>query len=413
MMWFGTPDNTNQTTTNDDSQEIWACSDLDQNGQCDHFQDAQCTADGGAWYAGRCCGVDKDTPVCAVYSDFVQRDFDGNTIKNITFSKPAICGLNTDGDPEWAYIQDVGGIHELTQCPNLNLVSDGTDYYHCGIDTNTAEFRALGPQPFDILDITFGQKTHQFTCFNNKITECPGSDLPMSAPPDDERNAELGDILDTPLGKRYCLDGGEFTADLDNSPVACQNAQQAAGGTEKWTGHYCCSEDLDTADTGETYNDPYDPNAFTSVTESSAGGCWAQEWIQSGSWLVPGKIINAQGVFYGCQVSDTTFTAQADTHASGPALQAMNSCDKLDLGSIGRPEGRYAVCQPWGEITFTDDNTPASLRDTAWPHPSSGSSTNQSAHAQGCCSSDQCWNGITCQPRGTYYQTGASGFACN
>jgi hypothetical protein len=409
MMWFGTPDSINTTTTTDETLDIWACEDLDQEGTCDWIQSTDGQSQGGAWYAGRCCGVDRDTPTCAVYDDFVQRDFAGNVIKNITFAKPAVCGLNIDGDPEWAYIQDVGGVHELIQCPDLNLVSDGAQYYHCGNDISSPEFRRLAPSSFEKLEVTVGSIQHTFTCVNSTITECHGNDLPMSG----INTVSSGGILPTTTGPEYCQDGGTSGVDLDGSQEACKNAIDLIDPTqtEKWTGHYCCSEDLDTADDMESYNDPFDPAAFSDPSESSAGGCWNREWTQAGTYLLDKKIINAQGVYYACGAADPSYMSVMDSHTNTPVVQQTPTCGKLDLGQIGRPDGTHAVCQPWGEFTLTFDTAATLIKDIQWNV--SAVATNLTVHDQGCCPENQCWNGNDCQEKGTYYQVAETGFLCN
>ncbi len=327
---------------------------------------------------------------------------------------PTLCGENEWGDPEWAPLTDVGGIHNLLQCPNVNLVADGKDYYYCGGDSSTALFQQINPKPFDYLDITFGGYEHTFACTNRTIMECPGDDYPMSAPPRDDV-AYLGEIISTVDGPQYCTDSGNFETDLDNYPKSCEDAVDLSkpGDKEKWTGHYCCSEDLDVNDINETYNDPFDQLAFHDITNATPGGCWDKEYIQSGSWIptMENKIINAQGVFYGCHVTDSYYTNPKDLHTNIPVLQDAGTCGKLDLGGWGRPEGKYVVCQPWGEFTFAQEDLPTVLKNVFWT--TSTISTTATLHDKGCCPNDQCWNGEYCQSKGSYYRVGEDGYLCS
>ncbi|MBD3319084.1 hypothetical protein GF342_04205 [Candidatus Woesearchaeota archaeon] len=420
----------NKTTTTDPRDNVYACQDLDQNQQCDYNQlEVQdCEAGGGDWLAGRCCGGDEsDTDACELYQadDFVTlvRDPSGLSIQqNITLRAPAYCGENQNGDPEWTYLEDIGGIHHLVNCPqfDLSIVSDGTDYYYCGPSPDSADERALSPQSFDYLAIHAGPHTHTYTCQNGQIYECPGDDIAMAIPytsggilqANDGRTRALGQITETPDNDQYCRDDGTFGLDLDKYPKACMDAPDLSGtGTEKWTGHYCCSEDLDPADTNESYNDPYDDTAFLNITESSSGGCWQGQYTETSQDLVPKHIVNAQGVYYQCGVTDQNMLSVQDLHTNIDVLQDPGVCGKLILSSntsaIQRPEGSHAVCQPWGEFTFTDDPTPTVLKSAQW----NVTVTNQT-HQEGCCPANQCWNGQECQAKNTHMRVGDKGYLC-
>jgi hypothetical protein len=422
LVWFGTDAAQGKDTTVETSVGLYSCEDTDENDICDYIQQEvfDCEAKEGAWYGNKCCGVNDqsagqffdvqpcnnlpDSPT-GVHEKFVDRT---NNVE-IDYKQPAVCGLNADGDPEWAYIQDVGGVHELTQCNNLNLVSDGEKYHHCIKNPTGPQLSKLGSTEFEEMEIEFGGKLHTYTCIKENITECTGFDLPLSDF-DGGDHLDEGKILISKDGHTYCRDNGTIGVDLDYSPVACRQSLDADGNyiTNKWTGHYCCGEDLDTADERENYNDPFDVTAFADVQKASAGGCFLGNWTPQGRYLIANNTINVQGVYWGCNVAPE-LAAEQDTQVPGNLIQDAGTCGKLHLADefLDKP---FAVCQPWGQFSFTATTGSSLIKSV--PYNVSALEEPGNIRQEGCCPDTNCWNGTDCQTKGSFYRIGDEGYQC-
>jgi len=106
---------------------VWACYDGDLNQKCDFAEDDECSAYGGDFYKGVCCGRDVECGYVDFWGD-----------KEIN----AWCGLLDNGNWAWLAEENVGEIFDF-DCPGT-MVSDGDSFVSC------SDF--FGPLDYKILD---------------------------------------------------------------------------------------------------------------------------------------------------------------------------------------------------------------------------------------------------------------------
>lgn len=167
LFWFGPaesePAEPLKRGTNDYFDYINFCSDLNHNKICDYLDAAPCYEQGADWYgdpewvAGVCCGADpaqlkSDTGLPAI-----------NCTQKAHENK-AYCGIDIEGNFEWAPRNEVGSVHELLKCPGYSMVSDGTDYIDCEPGSADAKF-------FTIENVL---GAHGYLCSNGDLFECKG-----------------------------------------------------------------------------------------------------------------------------------------------------------------------------------------------------------------------------------------------
>ncbi len=140
------------------------------------------------------------------------------------------------------------------------------------------------------------------------------------------------------------------------------------------------------------------------------GGCWNKQFVESGQFAVPGKVINYRGRFYGCRVTDGAVLLLKDTHVSPPndtlVDNSVETCGYVLNNAVPGGQFPHAVCKPGGVWEFTDELMGTIEKPIAWPLVGPGISQT------GCCAFEQCWNGTKCQALGAYYRIGDQGFVC-
>lgn len=465
MIWFNQSDTYTQRTTDDPDSEIWACADTNTNNICDGTEATavSCMNNNGDWYRGMCCGTNftscgyVGTPrrlqtiyvrkigneitqvrpttfsgavpimVEALYKrttweqSITVRDTPANGftrvsaptvyvrqnnlyIIDLTATPPtagqasyyitvplyiddqidAICGKSDEDTWKWAPKASIGEVHELFGCPNGSVLSDGTDFFSCGgqLENVTQEFG-------DFRSATFAGVTHEYYCKDKQVTECAGKTGGFSAP---ELVMPMGSQLPIDDKTFYCASDGDWTTDLD---VKDYDSCTAAG--LFWTGGKCCSEANDFL---EYYNDPAYPNG--------TGGCWNQQYIESGDFAAQGKVINHKGQFVGCKVTEDDILSIKDTYTDEWLVNnSVLQCGAVlrDARSGGMP---HAFCDTDGVWKFTDTPGGTINKSIAW----SLYINMTGVRATGCCAFDQCWNGTQCQDAGAFYRVGDAGFTC-
>ena len=149
------------------------CADVNRNGVCDYLDAEPCFDQGADWYGdtdwvqGVCCGADrvqlkKDTGLEST-----------NCTKELYRGK-AYCGINLNGNYEWAPLNDVGAVHELLSCPGYSLVSDGNRFIDCKLSATEAKFFKLSGT----------LNTHGYLCSAGELFECRGDGAAYSGNPD-------------------------------------------------------------------------------------------------------------------------------------------------------------------------------------------------------------------------------------
>jgi hypothetical protein len=311
----------------------------------------------------------------------------------ILYNISAYCGNNSEGEWEWAALEDTGEVHHLSNCPNATIVSNGSNFFSCGPSIP-------GVQPINgFLGITVDNKaTHEYSCANSVINECGGEWGTFSS------NSYMltGTIAPNLEQTYYCASDGDWTTDLDiKDAISCEKAGF------KSTGAYCCSE---ADDPDETYNDPAYPNGL--------GGCWRKAYVPSGQFAVPDRVINYRGMFFGCFVGNLSLLGVLDTHTNKPVIN--NSDLTSECGAVlfdanpggmgpGGEFGVHAKCNLNGRWTFTDEPGGTFRKTIKWLGLANITAP---MNESGCCADNQCWNGTSCQKVGSYYRVGDEAYVC-
>lgn len=359
VSWFseqGLLSPTSRTSTTNPGDELLICTnfDLNNDGQgnpvCDFVDSRECILKDSEWFMGDCCGDSPYSP-CAFHSD-----------------KQAICGRDSQQYLRWAALSRVGQVVDLTGCPGVELVSNGSRFFTC----------SEPPSGFPMIERFQGSveiNGHEYMCVGSRIAEC-GGDFPVSG-------SSTGDKQVVGSTVYYCSEDANWLVSLDDAgKKSCESAGLA------WTGSKCCGE---TSDSLETYED-----------SGGSGSCFKNIFVASGH-SVPGsrEIISYQGVFQVCrtngipQLFDNTGIVPAEsTPCSAPLPDALASGSE-----------RNALCMPWGGWRFVGDTSTRFRKDTEW-------SAGIGEHKEGCCTESQCWDGNSCVDRGTIIMKGGKGFRC-
>ena len=392
IVWVGFDETeVDQTETNDPTHHILACADTNNNNQCDFIEKPanDCWDAGGDWYNDVCCGVDNVTS-CGYVDKFPNGTYQDCTTDwrgrqtcitvqtNITLN--AICGNNSQGEWEWIPEDDVGEIHEMT-CPDASIVPTGARFYSCGEDfAGTRQFN-------DFRNFTFANRRHEYSCENKIVEECAGQDI-MFSPVNSFTTGMIGTRTDDTY---YCASDMDWTTDLDiKDELTCNLANF------DWSGSLCCSEADDPA---EFYNDE---------SSGALGGCWNEAFYGSGEFSVPERVINFNGSFFGCRITDSGLLAIQDSHTNDFLIDnSIEFCGAVlyDAQPGDRP---HATCHPDGIWRFTDEPGGTIEKHIAWSALVNVSGINQT----GCCAYEQCWNGTKCQPLDAFYRIQDVGFVC-
>jgi len=397
-VWVGTEDDIGTRETSDRDAHVFACGDTNENKICDVNEAVyqQCENAGGDWYRGICCGTNVTT--CA----YVQQYQTGTVSVCVAWGNPprgstiapciryenqpvyvnlsAICGNNSEGDWEWIPADDIGEIHPMV-CPDASVVPNGTGFYSCGDQLGNSTF-LFG----DFRNVTFAGFTHEYSCDDKFVEECTGQDAAFSP----INWLPTGAVGSRP-GTWYCASDGDWTTDLD---IKDNTSCMLAGFS--WTGSKCCSE----ADDDEEYYNDDSPGAL--------GGCWNKAFIESGEFSVEDRVLNFNGSFNGCRITESDLLSLKDFHTSGWLINnSLRFCGAVlyDAQPGGLP---HAVCHPDGIWRFTDAPGGTIEKSIAWPGLVNLTRLNQT----GCCAYEQCWNGTRCQPLDAFYRIGDFGFEC-
>lgn len=376
VVWFdevGTVDisATSRRITGNFDDEVLICAnmdndvDIDGNPLCDYKEEELCGATGQDRYDNKCCGS-AAYPACAYYDDV-----------------KAYCGRESALQTRWAALGEIGLIVNLADCPNVQVVSNGTNFFTClpppaGLPNAQKITGRL---------VIYG---HEYACDAiNNIVEC-GANAPFSG-----FNGKLSGESVAIDGKRnYCAVDGKWMISL-NEYDSCVAAGFA------WTGTKCCGE---VDDPVKTYEDPFVPG-----TQGSAGGCFNGIFIPSGGFIGNDpRLMNARGRFVIC---DSTLASGSSTQpAVAPAPFTNSGILPLVYGPCGNPlsdikltgTANNALCSPHSEWKFTSSTDMTAVKSTIW----------QIAKEKGCCPENQCWDGVKCRDIGEYHIVGERGFRC-
>lgn len=116
LVWIGSQDDHNllEVKTDDDSKEIWACYDGDQDKKCDFIEDTNCFLQNGDHYNDVCCGVNVTEGFVSYWTD-----------KGVH----GLCGRISAGNWAWATKENFGEIFNLDS--GRSIVSDGEKFISC------------------------------------------------------------------------------------------------------------------------------------------------------------------------------------------------------------------------------------------------------------------------------------------
>ncbi len=172
---------------------------------------------------------------------------------------------------------------------------------------------------------------------------------------------------------------------VNNTITECGAGNTAASGNKFMTTE-CCTDG-----TKNYYNNP-----------KKGVACWNKQPIPIGGSPTTG-VLNVNGSFAGCKLS-TTLT-QTDGYTNTQLVANNAECSKIYEDVYGA--GKNAVCGPEGEWMETSETpgTNTTAKQIKWTPPIA-------VKAKGCCPADECWNGITCQDKGTYYTIEDLGYFC-
>jgi hypothetical protein len=377
--WFDDGTGTSATTrtkTSNHNDDTFAClnadtnTDAQGNPKCDYQDEYACAQQNKDWFKGYCCGDAPYSPAtgCQWYAD-----------------KQAVCGKDSEEQWRWAALEDVGLITSLSgNCPAIQIVSDGNTFYTCSQSTQTVIPSNLTKPLTGKINI----QGHEYLCEGQTIIEC-GGNAPYSP------TAKLQGATITYNNQiHYCSSDGTWKTSLDDDNEACVSAGLT------YTGTKCCGEANDPL---KTYQDPYN-------AQGTAGACYNNQFIASGSFLTADKkIINYRGAYYICDPS----LPQGSTELQNSTLFLNTGITPTARGPCGLPlqtalltgTQQNIVCTPTGEWRFTSTTNETLVKETKW-------TPLETEQRQGCCPDNQCWDGKTCKGIGSYYLIGERGFQC-
>lgn len=172
---------------------------------------------------------------------------------------------------------------------------------------------------------------------------------------------------------------------------------------------------------------------YLTLTGASVGGCYNSGFVGHGGLVENGKILNYNGVFYGCNLSTEDPLATKKVSTSGPAVFLLQSpvivsntssnvtsnitipivsptpstplppeflvsnnpvCTSLAEANL---EKKTAVCQPFGLWTFSEFKVNDIVKQINW-NLTQASDTGKNIF--GCCPDNTCWDGTVCKPVG-------------
>jgi len=256
-----------------------------------------------------------------------------------------------------------------------------------GASTTEASILVTAPQsgsatsPLVIANATKDGKLHGYACFVDasekaRLAECSGSAAPLSSSgvikgPGGGVRSVAGFARDVDW---YCKSDGAWAIDLDDDSVAC------AGGGFTWTGRRCCSEGDDLV---EYYNDPY-------LGEGTGGGCWNKTFIGFGKFTSTDKrVINVNGTFHGCNVSNSSDLLRVQDQASCEAVLAGSNDVPCTVFVNAQGTNKHVFCGASGQWLADAKGNRSRLSTIVWGNVSA---PNRSE----CCAPGDCWDGKVC-----------------
>ncbi|MBI4176466.1 MAG: hypothetical protein HY518_04625, partial [Candidatus Aenigmarchaeota archaeon] len=288
--------------------------------------------------AKRCCGDDKAD--CGMTS------------------KGSLCAVDENfRNARWS-LPSAGNVVSVG-CQNTEYLSDGTTWIPCGSALST---RIV--------------KGHEYLCSNGAYSECAGSEA--SKAQNGGKCLHTGDSVSASSQTRYCLSTKKFSIDLDNTDkLNCESGKNPDGtpGNFKWTGTKCCSE---ADDSHEFYND-------------QTGGCWDSKPVISVNFISGSNdVVNYQGKFYGCAVSQSNYNTEnnayfsyTDKHTGQQLLTDAPYCAQ-DPTKTYYCSFREKWLATGGQDRSSLQKAPITVQNTQ--------TTSQSE----CCAPSQCWDGQSC-----------------
>lgn len=399
LVWVGEKvgkDGKVQQTTTEKTDFIYGCVDLDEDKECDSVeaQNANCVGD---WYKDSCCSLQR-----------IQAPQTPQTQGCAMDDKNAYCGKDSQEQPFFAMPEELGQIHHFDGCTNqLDVVYDDLKIARKCERTSTTEFITI--------------KEHQYYCDPTipKFTEC-GGEQPHST----TQALTTGQNITIQDKTNYCLENGQFSINLDGTT---KNSCEKAG--LSWTGNRCCSE-ADDRNPNEYYSD-----TSNDTNTATPGGCWNSTFVRSGDYTLnyanntklDTSIINYNGSFYGCELTDQTIlglrntdphSQQAQTTTGLPLIALKNKCGTPIKNAKTNASQPHAVCQPVVQWQFvTDDNDTTEKFNPFGPNEADipvkfSQQCDKEFQTSGCCPTTKCWNGKSCSANEIFFDAGNKGYWC-
>ena len=299
------------------------------------------------------------------------------------------------------YDNDEIGKIQSSACGNINVATDGTNWYRCGsfdssvsAATANVEFNSLSTALFND-----GVVQHEIICeqTNNVMYECVNSSTePKLYSTNTVKN--IGQSVKNISSESsaattyYCTEKNNWRKDLDDPDYAI--TCDAAG--FDWTGSMCCSEQ---EDANEFYNDPiFDIGLIT-----SPGACWNSTYVREGLYPLDEQgaynqeVLVINGTFLAC---DTTEYQYLINEKFGINPQLVENKPVCTLEKDLNLETKF-FCNIqsgiWEELISipTDHGIPdTQLIDEM--HVSDSEPVEPGAGSQACCPAGDCWNGSVC-----------------
>jgi len=285
-----------------------------------------------------------------------------------------LCATSTSGVYKWYHVSSSQRAGDVFNVPygNFDIVSDGSDWYACdskndGTGSFTGTVKTIG-EPVDSL--------HSYLCYTNgeleQFAECKGSDRSTY-------NANLaggfGKSFATGSGIQigpeiyYCSNDKKWHSDLDlTDKISCE-----AAGFE-WTGSLCCGDDIQ-----DTFND-----------KGGEAGCFKSNKTDSNT-LHNNQIMNLDGNYYSCQLSEQERKSIVDTQHGGILINNSQNQDSCDVKG-------YYFCTPQGEWNKDSEGAPSSVSRNKFKSIPETEDTPLGDIKDSCCPGDYCWNGHACIP---------------
>jgi len=349
-----------QTSTTNVNAIVYACLDEDEDGTCDYERGETCWNVGGDYYEDKCCGFDADVALCA---------HDGNL--------DAYCANSSIG-PRWVARDLPGLIIPGGECPESDVVSNGTNFLVCGGSDDVGP-GSLQVMQDDIVSIDRGKVTHDFACASDGWWECSG-DIAFS----EVHARSEGQALSLNNESYFCA-GSTWSRSLDHSESAC-----TAAGFD-WTGSKCCGEPNDAFVT------------FDDFGVDSQGLCINNSFVPNGQVVTNASTLS----YFGAVIVCNPDAPQDFAVASSEFLPGIRPLEHGVCGTYlaNATPGQQAVCFPDGSWKLKQASEFQFVKNISWPRQHGQS-------LQGCCATDECWTGAECIRQGEYYQVGEVGYRC-